>query len=62
VEARYKSGKPVSVKDFRREIEFLKSAGKLPSLEEVLAAVADAKTTLRQRLKQQRSKSNRARR
>jgi hypothetical protein len=29
VEARYKSGKPVSVADLRREIEFVKSAGKL---------------------------------
>jgi hypothetical protein len=40
MEARFRSIKKITTKDFEREVEFLKSTGHMPRLDQVLAAVA----------------------
>jgi hypothetical protein len=42
MEARFRRNKKITTKDFEREVEFLKSTGKMPSLDQVLAAMAQA--------------------
>ena len=56
------SEKKVGPSDFLAEIERLKAAGKLPTLEEVLDAVADATRVARTRIlkaRQERSSADR---
>ena len=42
MEARFRSNKKITTKDFEQEVEFLKELGKLPTLDQVLDAMAQA--------------------
>ena len=42
MEARFRNNKLIMAKDFEREVEFLKSTGQMPTLDQVLAAMAQA--------------------
>lgn len=43
MESRFRNNKKITTKDFQREVEFLKSTGKMPSLDKVLAAMTEAR-------------------
>ena len=42
MESRFRNNKKITAKDFEREVEFLKESGKIPSLDQVLAAMSQA--------------------
>jgi hypothetical protein len=46
MEARFRSNKKITTKDFEREIEFLKDTEQMPSLDHLLRAMAEARQDL----------------
>jgi hypothetical protein len=42
MESRFRNNKKITTKDFEREVEFLKSTGQMPTLDQVLTAMAQA--------------------
>ena len=42
MESRFRNNKRIMTKDFEQEVEFLKQSGKMPTLEQVVKAMAEA--------------------
>jgi hypothetical protein len=48
MEARFRNNKKITTDDFRREIEFLKNNGRMPTSDQVLRAMAEARRGYRE--------------
>jgi hypothetical protein len=53
MEARIRNNKKITTKDFEREVEFLQSTGGMPTLDQVLRAMAEARKAIRQKFQEQ---------